>query len=418
MIEGARTLFTGLPIAFGDPLALAGSQVTGKLTLIVVRYPEEAIYDCFVCQAPLLVMAARVTPAFKYPVPLARALAQFYRARGESRPGTMSLYETDPSLLSLFMEAVHFTPSLSLMMECENQDFIQRQLKQVTCTDGMLELGDFSDPAHPALALHPVNSILTAQAWLDEIWEAGSTKCLQLYDREKNQRMAQSRGQAFPETASLLEAAAALGRRYQEKTAQAMHLATRREKTSAGEELQEVDTHLQQASEELQMRNESLLVQEMSAVLAGTPAVLLEDATGSPPDTVSITVDDPAAARSPARVDAGRQKLLGAIRKIYQVVQDELRRQFGEERAEILMQQAVEGAGMQLPLQDQEILPLLRILVTSNPPRRWMRFRHRMNEVKDLLAAELTAVFAEYNYLGEDEVMAEVSELWGVCSKG
>ncbi|CAN0499463.1 unnamed protein product [Laminaria digitata] len=433
MIDGAHVLFQDLPIEFGDPLSLAGSQSTGKLTLIVVCYPDEetgAVYDAFVCKAPLLLMAAHITPAFKYPVPLALALSRFYSAREDGLPATMSLYETDKSQLSLFLETVYSEPDLNLFLEDAGRDYIRMQLDHIASEEGILELGDFSDPLRPALSLHPVNSILTAQAWLDEIPESCSTKRLQLYDRKKCQEMAMDRGIAAPDLEKMLEQAAALQERFQEKTAQALHLATRRKEAGVqtSEATQEVERLLQKESEELQMRNEALLVQEMAALLAGTPAVLLEDAAEndasvnakSSAETVEITVDHPGAvvASVPVEDNEGRQQLFMALRKIYQVVLDELSRQFGEERANILIEKAGETAALQLPVSDLEILPYLQTLVTTKPPKRWMRFKRRMNEVKNLLAAELTALFAEYNHLVDDPVIHEISELWGLCSKG
>lgn len=426
MIDGAEVLFQDLPIDFGDPLSLAASQAPGKLTLIVACYTDEApeaVYHAFVCKAPMVLMAVHITAAFKFPVSVSHAMARYHKARDEGAKATLSMYAIDQSQALQFLETVFFEPSLKLFMADAGHEFISKQVEQAACTEGLLELSDFSDPLHPVMALCPVNSVLTAQAWLDEMPVHCSNNHLRLYDRKKNQQAARDRGTAALDVDHMLKEAAHLSKLAQRETAQTLHLATERQEASIqrpAAKAQEEDS----IPKEPQMKNDAQLIQEMASLLAGnqvSPNDEPADDTSAPEQpTIAIEVDHPGSIdKTPTTVsDAeGRRKLLAELMKIHQAVLNELSRQYGEERGNVLVLRAAETAAVQLPVSEADVLPFLKALVKVRPPGRWMRFRKKMNEVKDLMAADLTALFAAYNHLVDDPSMQEVSELWVLCSK-
>lgn len=310
MIAGARPLFEHLPVDFADPVALAAQQADGRLSLIVVAYPAAedtaalpAVYDVFVCRAPLIVTVAHMTSEFRFPVPVARAMQRFATARTRGLPATVSCYELDRPDLTRFLESVYFQECLKLFVrdadERPRPGLLAAEIRRTGCRAGVLEVNDFSDPMRPRLALLDVEKTDAAKVGktVGRLARRYAGRVL-IYDRLRNRSVAADRGAGTLDPEAVLAQSLRFAERLHGRTDDALRPALAAQEalsTTRAQDEAQVDTFLASAAGDAETDEERHLNDALAALLTGQPGDLLAEESLSP-DAGDGVPPDPLAA--------------------------------------------------------------------------------------------------------------------------
>ena len=184
MLTSARPIFERVPAAFADPVGLADQQARGVVSIVIAHYPGRVagadaqsaedsgddrgaddrhalgpVYDAFVAVSGQILAVARTTPDYRFPVTPATGLARFLAhrdagAEDDGRGVTLSLYAVSEDDCARFLETVFYQECLKLHVDgADSAALVAAQLARSCCSDGVLEVNDFSDPAAPRVTL-------------------------------------------------------------------------------------------------------------------------------------------------------------------------------------------------------------------------------------------------------------------------
>ena len=217
MLDDARPLALDVPGAFADPLGLVAQGAPGTLAAVVVRYgtagPDagEADYDVLVAASGAPVAAARLTPALRAPVMPARVLRRFADARAAGEGVALSLFALDEQGARALLAALLLAPCLKLAVRgAASAPLVADQLAAAACRRGLLELGDFSDPARPRLRFLDVSADAPPSEVALAAFLGATSGRLLLYDADRNAALAADRDGGPPDPAAVLAQAARL----------------------------------------------------------------------------------------------------------------------------------------------------------------------------------------------------------------
>ena len=477
MIYGSETLVQGLSIAYGDPLALAAGQGPETLSLLVVSYPVPdaeggPCQHLYVCRGGLIITVAHQTAEFRFPIPVQAALKRFKAARAEQLPGTLSLFRLDRDRAAALLESVYFEACLKIVLHesIREPELLMALIRQTGCADGIVEINTFTDPLQPRVVLFPSADAASMAANLDLITSSETQEQgrLLLYDRTRNQLCASERAIRAFDVEHTLTCAESMAREMSSGSFHALDQLLSREKLSDQAEQQKLEPISVAPTPALTEPSHGHIEAQMAALLQGEPASLLSgpDAAptgpmpggdGAPPDALSVQLpaagaeeataepepatseeadtapsppapaDPPGTSSSPdaddpspdsASADPVTAELYDALEAVYRSTIGEIERQVGEKRAQTFVQHVASSIGIALPPAPDEILPMLSALLTTRPPRRWLRFKSHMGKVSIALAADLHVLHAQYHHVGSNAVLLEIQRLWARCKLG
>ena len=468
MITGAEPLFQQLSIAYADPLSLAAQQDRGHLTLIVVCYRRDEfthVYDAFLCKSRQIMTVAHITPAFRFPIHPSRAVKRFIDARKTHGQAWISMYRLQKEATALFLETIYFQECLKLSIDHEDQHrWITLQIQNAECARGVLELNDFSDASRPVISLIDLddgpNKTITVSQLADMIGPLRGR--LLLYDRERNRSIAADRTAELLDPAETMRLATHLAEMHGKGT---LSLSDRLLQTPAAlasctvgaRETAEVTKYFEARDAEADGPDvDQSLADNIASALNYNPSDLLEDAfsnlfctvtapevgatdeqakpyvehlEGTPSadednaaveatgaiQTSAEHVNDKAEGDPPtdqAELNGAASRLNGAARLILQDAREEMERQLGPERTDVLWHHAARKGRIALPPAGEEALDFIRLLLTCDPPRRWMRFNAKRSVVREAVCADLQAIHGQYAHLGDHPQLLKIQRLW------
>ena len=472
MIHGSETLVQGLGIAYGDPLALAAGQGPETLSLLVVSYPvpDAAGGPCqhlYICRGGLIITVAHQTAEFRFPIPVQSALKRFKAARAQQLPGTLSLFQLARDPAAALLESIYFEACLKIVLHESIRDpgLLMTLIRQTGCANGLVEINSFTDPLRPRVILFPSEDDESMAANLELMQNAAGQGRLLLYDRTRNQQCASERAMRAFDVEHTLTCAESMARDMSSGSFHALDQLLSREKLSDQAEQRKLEPIIVEPSPAPTEPAHTQIEAQMAALLRGDPASLLSEpddlpsisgpgGDGASPDASALqlpassaaepaeaptpdasdeadAVPDPPppddspdlprsrATRSPSveslTADPITAELYDALEGVYRSTIGEIERQVGEKRAQTFVQHVAASLDIALPPAPDEILPMLSSLLTTRPPRRWLRFKSHMGKVSVALAADLHVLHAQFHHVGSNAVLLEIQRLWARC---
>ncbi|NBB85514.1 MAG: hypothetical protein GVY12_04730, partial [Bacteroidetes bacterium] len=396
-------------------------------------------------------------------------------ARAQQLPGTLSLFQLEREPAAALLESIYFEACLKIVLHesIREPGLLMTLIRQAGCANGLVEMNSFADPLQPRVILFPSDDEAGMATRLDLVATAAGQGRLLLYDRTRNQQCASERAMRAFDVEHTLTCAESMARDMSSGSFHALDQLLSREKLSDEAEQRKLEPiHVEPAAAPAEPAPSQIEAQ-MAALLRGEPASLLsgpEDlpdlanpgGDGASPDTSALqlptqatadaTQDDaplpalavseavaaptpsdaqpdtprPGAAQkrqtgsatdspNPAAIDPITAELYDALEGVYRSTIREIERQVGETRGQTFIQHVATSLEIALPPAPDEILPMLSALLTTRPPRRWLRFKTHMGKVSVALAADLHVLHAQFHHVGSNAVLLEIQRLWARC---
>ena len=467
MLTTAQPIFENVSASFMDPVSLADQQAPGVVSLIVVRYPAPeadpsplgSTYDTFVAASGQVLVVARTTVDYRFPVMPAAALSRFFQHRDAGEPVSLAMYELAETDCARFLETVFYSECLKLHVDGPaSAPLVARQLAQSSCANGVLEVNDFSDPAAPRLRLvdlaelaahasQPTTDDGLASAMADML--DGVTGRVLLYDRAKNKATLPDRAGGAFDLDGVIEQAGRLAGARRAASGEAVSAATAnatlsRDVSSSEAQTESVEDYLRERADRPRLVDPAhphatglgALVAELQGLRPTTssPTVATDpsenpDAPGPPdegvePDPADLSPDSstarpdpqplaasPATLPSPTPASGGRHVLATELDRLRTDAFELFETAVGRERAVAHEAHVLDENGIASPVAADDTVRYLRALLCDEPPKRWHFFKRSRAKTYEEVAGKLLAFHAANGHV-DSPVVHEVTRLW------